>query len=137
YGGRNSGYVVTEGWGWDVSYRFATDFGQFGIVWNNTYVSKLNSKTDLTQQYESTATSWGGNFRLRSNLSVNWDLGDWGVTWAARYYSSMKEECFFEDPCTDFNYTAPDMNGIITPMRLAGSNTFHDLQVRWNAPWGG
>ncbi len=137
YGGRNSGYVVTEGWDWDVSYRFATDFGQFGIVWNNTYVSKLNSKTDLTQQYESTATSWGGNFRLRSNLSVNWDLGDWGVTWAARYYSSMKEECYFEDPCTDFNYTAPDLNGIITPMRLAGSNTFHDLQVRWNAPWGG
>lgn len=136
YGGRNSGYVETEGFDWDISYRFDTDFGRFGAVWNNSYTSKLNSKTDVTQEYESVGTSFGANFRLRSNLSLSWDLGDFGVTWGMRYYSAMKEECYFDEICTHPDYAAPDTQGIITPINRVGSNTFHDLQFRWNAPWG-
>ena len=136
YGGRNSGYVETEGFDWDVSYRLDTDFGRFGVVWNNSYTSKLNSKTDLEQEFESVGTSFGANFRLRSNLSLSWDLGDFGVTWGARYYSAMKESCFFEEICNIPDYTAPDVGGTPYPINRVGSNTFHDVQFRWNAPWG-
>src|SRR5690606_18329394 len=69
---------------------------------------------------------------LRSNLGVNWELGDFGVAYHARYYSGMNESCVTGRPCND-----PDRysNGEPDALRRTGSNTFHDIQFNWNAPW--
>src|SRR5699024_2469666 len=59
--------------------------------------------------------------------------------WTARYYSGMKEGCvvtddFDENYCNLPDYAAPDVpDGL--PLRSVGSNTFHDVQFRWNVPW--
>ncbi|MBW8811481.1 MAG: TonB-dependent receptor, partial [Lysobacter sp.] len=37
--------------------------------------------------------------------------------------------------CSLPNYSAPELNGAISPKNEIGSNTFHDMQVRFNAPW--
>jgi iron complex outermembrane receptor protein len=134
YGGANAGYVETEGFDVDLNYAFDTDIGRFGVAWLNTYTSKNNTKIDDEPDTpESPAVSFPGNFRLRSNLSLTWDLGDFGVTYGARYFSAQKEACSFEDECTHPDYEAPDTGPY--PINRTGSNTFHDLQVRWNAPW--
>ena len=131
----NAGYLETEGFDVDLAYRFDTDFGRWGAVWQNTYTSKTElATTNDPDAVPNQQVSFGSNFRLRSNLNLSWDLGDFGVTWGLRYYSAMKESCYFSDECNTPGYYAPD-----TPdgadLHRRGSNTFHDLQVRWNAPW--
>lgn len=141
FGLRNAGYVITEGYDFDIGYRFDTDFGRFNIALNNTYVSRLSFKsTNDPDTVETQQNSiYGGNFRLRSNLSVDWQLGDFGVTYGARYFSAVKDDCYgLEDPDPECNlpdFSAPWTQGSITPLHRRGSNTFHDLQLSWNAPW--
>jgi iron complex outermembrane receptor protein len=136
YGLRNAGYVETEGFDFDLSYRMDTDYGRFGLNWQTTYVSKLVSKaTNDVGTPEAVSNGFSGNFRIRSNANLNWSKGDFAANWGLRYSSGVKEECSFDERCTDPNYAAPDTNGTIVPMNRIGANTFHDVQVSWKAPW--
>ncbi|MGY1426610.1 TonB-dependent receptor plug domain-containing protein [Lysobacter sp. A289] len=137
YGLRNAGYVETEGFDFGLAYRFDTaSLGQFGINWDSTYVSKNNLKTtNDADTPESPSVGFGGNFRIRSNMNLNWSYADFAVNWGMRYYSSMKEQCYFADRCNLPDYAAPDTYGENVPLNQVGSNTFHDLQVSWDAPW--
>jgi len=142
---RNAGYEETEGFDFDLSYRLPTDWGNFGLVWQNTYVSGYEFKTSNdpralpSQQngFAVTANS-SASFRLRSNMTLSWDLGDFGASWGARYFSRLKESCLsaaaFPDECSNPGYIARNPADT-RPINEIGSNTFHDLQVRWNAPW--
>lgn len=135
YGGRNAGFIETEGFDFDLNYRMETAYGNLGLAWKNTYVSKNELKTDNLEGVPSQQNGFGGYFRLRSNASLSWDMGDFGASWSARYYSGVKESCYFDDRCSLPDYAAPDTQGNITPLNELGSTTFHDVQVRWNAPW--
>jgi iron complex outermembrane receptor protein len=135
YGLRNAGFQETEGYDLDLNYRFETGFGNFTAALLNTYVSKNELKADNLEGAPSQLNGYGGNFRLRSNLSVTWELGDWAVTWASRYYSGVKDNCYFDDRCSLPEFTAPEYEGAIVPYNEIGSNTFHDVQVAYKAPW--
>ena len=139
FGSRNAGYVDIEGFDFDLGYRFDTDWGAFSVNWQNTYTSKYEQKTTndaavLPQQLN----SFAGFFRLRSNFNVGWTFGDFAVNYGARYYSKMKESCLsataFPDECSDPDYVAGNP-AQTRPLNVLGSNTFHDLQLRWKAPW--
>jgi iron complex outermembrane receptor protein len=132
---RNAGFQETEGFDFDLTYKMDTSFGKFGLAWLSTYVSKNELKTDDLEGVPSQLNGFGGNFRLRSNANLTWEKGPFAATWGTRYYSGTKEECFFADRCSLPNYSAPDTQGTNVPMNELGSNTFHDLQVRWTAPW--
>ncbi|MGH8031448.1 MAG: TonB-dependent receptor plug domain-containing protein [Luteimonas sp.] len=137
----NAGFVETEGYDLDFSYAMDTDYGRFSLAWLNSYVSKNEIKIDNNQstppsQQNGFASLTGIVFRLRSNATLGWEQGDWGVSWTARYYSGFKEACNFPlDRCDLPNYTAPDFLGTITPQDEIGANTFHDVQIRYNTPW--
>ncbi|HAL21390.1 MAG TPA: TonB-dependent receptor, partial [Stenotrophomonas sp.] len=77
-------------------------------------------------------------FRVRSNLTVGWDKGDFGVSWTARYYSGVKETCLnaitHPDECSDPGVRAPWYSGARN-YNERGSVTFHDVQFRYNLPW--
>ncbi|MDF2818364.1 MAG: TonB-dependent receptor [Stenotrophomonas rhizophila] len=134
YGTANLGSMETEGYDLGVKYRLPElGIGQFNIDWQTSYLAKYD---------ESAQNAAGDNikigrvaqdalFRVRSNLAVNWALGDFGVNYTARYYSGMNEDCIAIG-CTDPDRIA---NGEAAPLRKTGSNTFHDLQVSWKAPW--
>jgi iron complex outermembrane receptor protein len=132
---RNAGYQEMEGFDWDVNYRFETGFGNFTTSLQSSYVVKNELKQDNSDNPPTQQNGFGGNFRLRSNASVNWQLEDLSITWTARYYSGVKESCFFANRCTLPDYAAPDTAGQIAPQNELGSNTFHDLQVAYNLPW--
>ena len=51
-----------------------------------------------------------------------------------RYYSSTKEDCSYDEFCTDPNYFSPSA-GKVLPQNRLGAVTFHDVQVSWQAPW--
>lgn len=142
YGSRNAGYVEMEGFDFGATYQFDTRFGQFSVDWQNTYVTQNEFKTTddagFTTQANGFANTNGADFRLRSNLGLTWRRGDFGASWAMRYFSSLKEDCLsatsFPEECSDPGYIAanPAQTG---PKNRHGSNTFNDVQFRYSAPW--
>ncbi|MBV8158322.1 MAG: TonB-dependent receptor, partial [Dyella sp.] len=136
YGLTNKGWQKTAGYDFGVNYRFTIDsIGQFATRWNTTYVDYLNVKADdnpatIVQPF----TGYGGNFRTRSNLSLDFTRGLFGMTWTMRYYSGMTERCSYVTPaeCNDINHVDP-FNGA-QAQRHTGSTTFNDVQFRWTLP---
>ncbi|MCD9029670.1 TonB-dependent receptor [Luteimonas sp. BDR2-5] len=139
WGMLNSGWLETEGYDLEVNYRLReTSFGDFGANWQTTYTSYLNEQVDDTGENPTQVyTGFGGNFRIRSNLQLTWDYGDFGATWGMRYFSSIKENCAYDQTggpeCNLPNHIAPDTGA--QPLNQTGSNTFNDVQIRYRAPW--
>ena len=135
YGLANLGSMETEGYDLGVKYRLPElSIGKFSIDWQTSYLAKYDEAGQNKKGENITIGRVGepGLFRVRSNLGVNWELGDFGVNWTARYYSGMKESCIDDAWCDAPNHYA---NGEPDPLRHTGSNTFHDVQVSWKAPW--
>ncbi len=137
YGLTNLGQMETEGYDVGVKYRLPElAIGQFSIDWQTTYTAKYDEAGQNAAGEDITIGNVGapGIFRVRSNVGVNWELGNFGVNYTARYYSGMKESCI---SLADGWCDKPDhiANGETDPLRVTGSNTFHDLQVNWKAPW--
>ncbi|MFZ5638513.1 MAG: TonB-dependent receptor plug domain-containing protein [Pseudomonadota bacterium] len=135
---RQTSFNLAEGEvkGLDLAVNYAmpeTAWGKFTFQWDSTYNLSIDDDKVLfgvVGQYNG-SPQW----RLRSNLTTNWQKGDWDATWAVRYYSEL------EDPCTGQNYfeygitpaeICPD-NGI----NIMGSRFYHDVQVGWKTPWNG
>jgi len=143
--GLNAGNREVEGYDFDTTYRMATDrWGSFGLQWNSTYTVRddlVTTQQQVLHPNPFSGVSFGSNFRIRSNLKLSWNGEHWGATWTARYYSKMKESCLsaasFPEECNDPDYRAPSNAGVSIPrsLNVVGSNTFHDVQVHWKAPW--
>jgi len=133
------GGFETEGYDFTAEYRFDTDFGKFRINWDNAYVSyygDIGQATNTVGVYLD-RTNFGR--RLKSNISTNWQSGDWGATFSARYLSSLDEDCglpvFFggADLCSnpDGSVQFPDGENNIS------DTWYFDLQGSWETPWDG
>jgi iron complex outermembrane receptor protein len=135
FGLANLGQMETEGYDLGVKYRLPElSFGKFTIDWQSSYVSKYDEAGENSDGDAITIGRVGdpGIFRLRSNVGVDWELGDFGVAYMARYYSGMNESCVPNRPCSEPDRYA---NGEPAAIRSVGSNTFHDIQFNWKAPW--
>jgi iron complex outermembrane receptor protein len=136
FGLTNAGGLRTEGYDFGVNYRlpeFAV--GQFTVDWQSSYVSSYDQKADNNAD-----TKWvgfvgtPGVFRVRSNLGLGWEKGDYSLNYMARYYSGMKETCASAPrPCSDPTHI--DVYGNLARQNRTGSNTFHDLQGSVKLPW--
>lgn len=146
FGGRNAGYRKVEGFDFDVSYRFATEnFGNFTVASNSTYTAKDFLITTNDPRVPISSVSLGSTFRIRSTLNMGWQMGSFGVSWNARYFSKIKENCAYITPeeCEEIRQgpSGAYVSGTTTPASIlnrrhvVGSNTFHDVQLRWEAPW--
>ena len=139
FGNRNAGFMETEGYDLDVSYRLDTGFGKFTVNSATTYVSSATYRT--TNDSSSVPIVTNGitsAFRVRSNLVLGYDLGNFGASWTARYYSGVKEQCTnptqYPAECSDPGQYAPWYTGMRN-YNERGSVTFHDVQFRYSLPW--
>lgn len=144
--------------GWDLGVRYALEterFGRFSWQWDTTKVTKDRSKlfdsTDFTDYvgYYTGGVSW----EVRSNLSTNWQYGDFSVNWTMRYMSEQLSECFwfnnFGETDKDGNaWTCNNPDGAALEFfgwdpasdkgfNRFGSHIYHDLQASWKTPWKG
>ena len=143
YGSRNSGFLETEGYDFELGHRVETRWGTFRTDWKSTYVvSSLGRTTNEIDVPPSPGNGLAGNggigFRIRSNASLDWQRGDFGLNWGMRYYSAVKEQCLDArtqpDECSHPNQQAPWYSGSRDYNRR-GSVTFHDVQARYALPW--
>jgi iron complex outermembrane receptor protein len=137
YGLANLGQMETEGYDLGVKYRLPElAIGQFSIDWQTSYTAKYDEvgQNNAGEKIIIGSVGTPGIFRVRSNVGVNWEKGDFGVNYTARYYSGMKESCISlaDGWCDQPNRYE---NGESSPVRNTGSNTFHDLQLSYKAPW--
>jgi iron complex outermembrane receptor protein len=157
YGNRNAGFRKVEGYDFDLSYRWASDtLGKFAVVSNTSYTAKDYLVSTNDPRYALSNVGFANYFRVRSNMNLSWEKDDWSVTWTSRYFSSMKENCTYFTPsatgvapvteshleCNDITFGPTGAllaNGepasALQRRRKVGSNTFHDVQVSWQAPW--
>lgn len=134
----NFGWIETEGYDLALSWRLPeTAFGRFVAKWDVNYVAKFENFADPETGIGYNVGRYGGApiWRVRSNLGLDWTLGDFGATWGVRYFSALSEPCSFEEECNRPDYVAPDV--LETPFNRVGAISFHDVSVRWRAPWNG
>ncbi len=136
-GNANLGEVMTEGWDLGVNYRFpATEFGRFTVRSESTYLSKYRTKSNATANWVDGSGEWGYP-RLKSNLSVDWVKGDFGVNFGTRYVRAEKTACFSVSQgvyCS--NPTSPWTSGGVGYNKL-GDKIYNDLSFSYKTPWKG
>lgn len=148
FGGRNAGFRKVEGFDFDATYRLQTErWGNFRVGSNTTYTAKDYFVSTNDPRRAISGVGFTSTFRVRSNLNLGWEKGAFGASFNSRYYSSMKESCTYfipgsTEPNLECNEVVYAPTGQLTGTTSAisrrsahGSNTFHDLQLRWQAPW--
>ncbi|KAF1013803.1 MAG: Vitamin B12 transporter BtuB [Stenotrophomonas maltophilia] len=145
YGTRNSGFLETSGYDLELSHRIETQWSTLRTDWKTAYVaSALSRTTNEADVPPSPGNGLAGNggigFRTRSNLSLDWQRGNFGINWGMRYYSAVKGQCLDaterQDECSHPGQRAPWHAGERDYNRR-GSVTFHDLQFRYTLPRDG
>ncbi len=144
------GGTETEGYDLTVNYRFDTEFGKFNINWDTAYVTYYGDvgQPEFGDVLPSGNTSIGNQsgisfdrgsqfHRIKSNITTNWQYGDWGATLGFRYLSDLDEDCtlpvLFGQPDLCSNQTG-------SPQYPDGENNiddtwYVDLQGTWDTPW--
>lgn len=135
----NKGWLETEGYDLAMNYRLPEfDIGQVTVHVDSNYVAKYNANAGPGAPTEFDAGNYSV-WRSRTNANVDWSKGSFGVNWAVRAYSNLKEACAYDKaggPLCDLpNHHTPGVG--VTPLRTVGGVVFNDVQLRWKAPWQG
>ena len=133
-GNANLGELQTRGVDVTVAYRFArTALGQFNVRSESTYVDTFRIKSTPTSSWENDTGEFTYN-RVKSNLALDWNLGNWNATLASRYYSGVKVHCWSaasNEECSNPNAPASWGTGYTT----FGAMVYSDVSVRYALPW--
>ena len=130
-GNANLGRLETSGLDLSLGYRFPmTKYGRFAVRSETSYTNSFKVKSSDAGEW----TDYAGEFfynRVKSNLSLDWTMGNWSATWTARYFSPIKDECWDETECNMPEFEASWGTGA----NKQGSLVFHDLNVGYKLPW--
>ncbi len=138
----NLAVIEVEGYDLGVNYLTPeTDFGQFNFGFNGSYTTKFDRQDTPQDEPENVVGVYfdrDPNWRLRANASLDWAMGDFGITWISRYYSGLIEACPFDEDdlalCSD---PGRRIDTGLAPRNKLGATTYHDVQARYNLPWNG
>jgi len=140
----NSGELEVEGWDLGLNYRRDTGIGQFALAWDASYLVRSTFELPRGSGRRSALgnlRTWEPGFRLRSNLSLSWQRGDWSASSILRYYSGLDEACInpaqFGRPALCSDPDLPSQVGVGFPSNRLPSRTYVDLQAGWETPWEG
>ncbi|QGZ38350.1 iron complex outermembrane receptor protein [Pseudoduganella flava] len=134
-GNLNLGSLETEGVDFGINYRLPRNaYGQFTVrsesTWVKSYKIKSTADTDWVE--------YNGEYlynRLKSNLSLDWNLGNWNATYTMRYQSGVKDDCW--DSAEGVECSNPDGEASFGAYNKLGSVTYSDVNVGYATPWKG
>ena len=133
-GNANLGELQTKGFDLALAYRFPrTAFGQFNVRSESTYVDTFRIKSTPASNWDNYAGEFTYN-RVKSNLALDWAVGNWSATLASRYYSGVKVHCWSaanNEECSNPNDPASWGTGYTT----FGAMVYSDLSVGYALPW--
>ncbi len=137
-GNANIGSLETEGFDLSFSYRFPrTRYGQFSLRSDSTFVTKYREQAEAGADYTSYLGEYDENgvayYRTKSNLTLDWNLGNWSATWTARYFGRIKDLCYDDLSCANPEGTA----GFGTGYNKLGAMVYNDMSVSYKTPWKG
>jgi len=135
-GNANLGQMETEGIDLNLGYRLPrTAYGQFGLRSDTTYVDTFRTRS--TGDWTNYAGEYYYN-RVKSNVSLDWSMGNWSATWTARYYSGTKTRCWSNTATSVVECSNPkDVVSWGTGYNKFGSLTYNDVSVAYAFPWKG
>ena len=133
-GNANLGELRTRGFDLTFAYRFPrTRLGQFDLRSDSTYVDRYAIKNTATAAWIDYAGEFGYN-RLKSNLTLDWNQGNWSATFASRYYCGVKTPCWSSTvECSEPG--APARWG--TDYNRKGRMVYSALALGYALPWKG
>jgi iron complex outermembrane receptor protein len=134
----NLGRVDTNGFDFTVNWIGADySWGRPGINWQSTYTGKyraVDTNTGLAEpQGVGIEVTDSGIPRVRSNLRLNWGMGDWSATYAFRYISALTEDCASAGSFPVCRNPTPSAQFPDGSNHLGGT-TFQDARVSWKVP---
>lgn len=132
----NKGEMSTEGFDIGLGYRLPrTAYGNFNIRTESTILRSFKDKASSTANWQ----EYAGEFtyaRLKSNVSLDWTLGNWAATLTGRYTSGVKDLCLdSEIQCSNPTDQGVSYDG--GGYNKLGSTTYFDLSVAYKTPWKG
>ncbi|MGX4641543.1 TonB-dependent receptor domain-containing protein [Massilia sp. SYSU DXS3249] len=133
-GNKNMGSLSTKGIDLEVNYRLPRmAYGQFAVRSQTTYVDEyLLQSTNVSEKL-----NYAGDYaiyRVKSNASLDWALGNWSATLGARYFSPIKTSCWTATvECNNPEGQSNSYDGY----NLLGSQVYTDLSVGYKTPWNG
>jgi len=96
-GNTNMGSMSTRGVDLELGYRLPRmSFGQFNFRSQTTYLDQYVLQSTNTSEKINYAGAYP-YYRVRSNLTLDWTLGNWSATWGIRYLSPAKSTCWTDD----------------------------------------
>ena len=135
-GNANLGELQTSGIDLSVAYRLPSNpIGKINVRSESTYIHSYRSKSTTTADWIEYAGEYGIN-RFKSNLGIDWSLGNWSATFATRYYSGVKTHCWTSSPAVECNTPTGTWSGG-TGFDKKGGLVYNDLSVAYATPWKG
>jgi len=139
HGNANIGALETEGVDLGINYRLARNsFGQFGLRSDTTFVTKYRQKADNDSDFISYVGEYDENgvayYRIKSNVSLDWSLGNWSATWTARYFGGVKDKCY--SATTECSNPSGEANWGSRFNKL-GASVYNDVSVSYKTSWKG
>jgi iron complex outermembrane receptor protein len=135
-GNSNLGSLSTKGVDLSVAYRIpTTPFGKFNVRSESTYVTAYTIQSTAT----AAPINYAGEYlyyKLKSNVAVDWSLGNWGATLSSRFYSSTKGRCWTVSPAVECSDPTGTYSGGTGYNRI-GAAVYSDLNVSYKFAWKG
>jgi iron complex outermembrane receptor protein len=133
-GNANLGSLSTEGVDFAWSYRLPKNqYGSFNLRSESAYVTSYKVKSTATSDWINYAGEYSYN-RLKSNVSLDWSLGNWSSTFTSRYYSGVRSHCWsLTAECSD----PTGLPSWGTGYNEQGALVYSDLSVGYKTAWKG
>jgi iron complex outermembrane receptor protein len=137
-GNANLGALETEGFDLSLNYRLPRNqYGQFALRSDSTIVTKYRTKADNTAGWTSSLGEYDENgtayYRVKSNLTLDWNLGNWNASWTARVFAGVHDKCYSATECSSPKGSA----NWGTAYNKLGAMVYNDLSVGYKTSWNG
>lgn len=124
----NLGGQTTSGFDYNVAYNFETEYGDFRVNWDGTYVDErttivVDPVTNTTTEFNDAGLAGDRDVvpRLRTNLAVTWAYDDWTANWLVRFIGHTTEECSIDGDTLDQQLCSD-------PSDELGGDSFNELE---------